>query len=102
MATAGREARSSIVTDQREGEMVESFKYLGIIIDKKLTFNEHANMVYKKTQQCLFLLRKLESFEVSPHVFELVNRGREYLVIQHHNLVWTSYCQIKDKTGPCC
>ena len=42
--------------DQREVEMVDSFKYLGTITDKKPTFNEHADMVYKKSQQRLFLL----------------------------------------------
>ena len=31
-----REARRSVVIDQREVEMVDSFKYLGSIIDKKL------------------------------------------------------------------
>ena len=42
--------------DQREVEMVDSFKYLGTITDKKPTFNKHADMVYKKSQQRLFLL----------------------------------------------
>ena len=55
-----REARRSVVIDQREVEMVDSFKYLGTITDKKLTFNEHADMVYKKSQQRLFLLKKTQ------------------------------------------
>ena len=63
-----REARRSVVTDQREVEMVDSFKYLGTIIDKKLTFNQHADTEYNKSQQRLFLHRKLKSFLQSAHM----------------------------------
>ena len=83
--------------DQREVEMVDSFKYLGTIIDKKLTFSEHADMVYKKSQQCLFLLRKLKSFEVSPHVLELVYRGLVESILSF-NITWFRHLTVKQKT----
>ena len=78
--------------------MVDSFKYLGTIIDKKLTFNEHADMVYKKSQQCLFLLKKLKSFEVSPHVHELVYRGLVESILSFNIIIWFGHVTVKQKT----
>ena len=53
-------------------EVVENFKYLGTIIDSKLNFSDNTDMIYKKCQQRLFLLRKLKSFFVSPCVLQMV------------------------------
>ena len=90
--------------DQREVEMVDSFKYLGTITDKKLTFNEHADMVYKKSQKRLFLLKKLKSFEVSPRVFELVYRSLIESILSFNIITWFGHLTVKQKTKlrPCC
>ena len=56
-------------------EVVETFKYLGTIIDSKLNFSDNADMIFKKCQQRLFLLRKLKSFFVSKEILQLVYRS---------------------------
>lgn len=40
-------------------ERVESFKYLGTIIDQRLTFHLNSETIFSKCQQRLFFLRKL-------------------------------------------
>ena len=45
-------------------EMVDTYKYLGVTIDNKLTWSHHIDKVYSKTQSRLFFLRKLRSFNV--------------------------------------
>ena len=46
--------------------VVDSFKYLGVILDEKLSFTEHVTAVKKKSQQRLHILRKLRTFYVAP------------------------------------
>ena len=46
-------------------EMVPSYKYLGVHLDKNLNWKESTNAVFKKSQSRLFFLRKLRSFGVS-------------------------------------
>ena len=47
-------------------EQVDSFKYIGVILDDKLSFTEHVTAVKKKSQQRLHVLRKLRAFYVDP------------------------------------
>ena len=47
-------------------EQVDSFKYLGVILDEKLSLTEHVTAVQKKSQQRLHVLRKLWAFYVDP------------------------------------
>ena len=43
-------------------EIVHSYKYLGTIIDDKLRWDENTTNLYKKGQQRLYFLRKLETY----------------------------------------
>ena len=45
-------------------EIVQEYKYLGTIIDSKLTWNANTNARSAKAQQRLYFLRKLRSFKV--------------------------------------
>lgn len=45
-------------------EGVQTYKYLGTVIDKKLTFNANTEMLCKTGQQRLFCLHKLSRFNV--------------------------------------
>ncbi|KAK2154200.1 hypothetical protein NP493_2217g00002 [Ridgeia piscesae] len=47
-------------------EQLDSFKYLGVMLDEKLSFTEHVTAVQKKSQQRLHVLRKLRAFYVDP------------------------------------
>ena len=57
---------SHIVINGEPVEQVDSFKYLGVILNEKLSFTEHVTAVQKKSQQRLHVLRKLRAFYVDP------------------------------------
>ncbi|KAK2155971.1 hypothetical protein NP493_2017g00010 [Ridgeia piscesae] len=57
---------SPIVINGEPVEQLDSFKYLGVILDEKLSFTEHVTAVQKKSQQRLHVLRKLRAFYVDP------------------------------------
>eukprot|EP00918_Siedleckia_nematoides_P068786 GHVU01149978.1.p1 GENE.GHVU01149978.1~~GHVU01149978.1.p1 ORF type:complete len:237 (-),score=5.26 GHVU01149978.1:1622-2332(-) len=52
-------------------EECESFKYLGVIIDKNLNWSEHAKYVINKCRQRLYLLYVLKSFNVNSKIVYL-------------------------------
>ena len=64
-----------IYIDKKGVDIVSSFKYLGTFFDTNLTLCDHVDYIYKKAQQHLYLLRKLQSFVVSQHIVELVYIG---------------------------
>ena len=71
--------------------IVSSCKYLGTVVDSKLSFNDNVIYVYKIAEQRSYLLRKLRSFGVGGHVLESVYCCLvESVLFQHSNLVWKS------------
>ena len=52
-------------------EQVQSYKYLGITIDDRLSFTEHAKLTKSKAHQRLFFLRKLNKFNVDNTILQL-------------------------------
>ena len=57
-----------VTIDQQSVEGVSSLKYLGRVVDLKLTFSSNIVQVYKKAQQCLYMLRECCSFRDGSHV----------------------------------
>ncbi|KAJ0012409.1 hypothetical protein NQD34_016743 [Periophthalmus magnuspinnatus] len=49
-------------------DTVEHFKYLGLTIDHKLTFDFHTLDISKRCNQRLSVIRKLKGLHVSPHL----------------------------------
>lgn len=54
-----------------EIEIVTEYKYLGLIIDHKLSWDQCADAVFKKGQQRLYFLRKLNYFNVDKTILTL-------------------------------
>ena len=71
----GGNTSTPIYIDNQEVDIVSSLKYLGTFIDTNLTLCDHVDYIYKKTQRRLYLLIKLQSFDASQHILELVYRG---------------------------
>ena len=46
-------------------EQVESFKYLGTVLDRKLRFNENTAEVTKKARKRLYIMKKLYAMHIS-------------------------------------
>ncbi len=57
-----------ITIDKTPVERVNSFKFLGVHITKDLTWSAHTDAVLKKAHQCLFFLRWLRKFGMSPSI----------------------------------
>ena len=89
-------------------DQAENFKYLGIVIDENLTLTNHVDAIIKKTNQRLYLLRKLRSFNVSSHVMSLVYNSIIQIINLSFNIVtlfghnYQSEGQNKAKSGGQC
>ena len=80
-------------------EVVSSFKYLGTVVDSKLSFNGNVVYVYKKAQQRLYLLRKLRSFGVGSHVLEFVYRCLVESVLSFNTVTWCGNLSVKNSSA---
>ena len=93
----GRQTARPVSTDNQEVEIVNSFKYLGTLIDQNLTFCNHVDFVYKKAHQRLFLLRRLESSEVHQHILEMIYRGLVEDILSFNIVTWLGNITVKNK-----
>ena len=78
-------------------EVVENFKYLGTVIDNQLNFSDNVNLIYKKAQQRLYLLRKLRSFGVSKEILVNVYRSLIESILSYNIACWFGFIFSKDK-----
>eukprot|EP00061_Rhincodon_typus_P003092 g19253.t1 len=51
-----------IYKNRTEVERVKTIKFLGVTITNNLSWTSHIKVTVKKTQQCLFFLRRLKTF----------------------------------------
>ena len=86
-----------VTIDQQSVEAVSSFKYLGTVVDSKLSFNDNVVYMYKKAQQHLCLLRKLQSFRVSSHVLESVYCCLVDSVLSFNIVTWYGNLSVKNR-----
>ena len=56
---------NSLIIDGNNVEQVDSFKYLGTVIDKRLGFQEHSIEIIKKARKRLYIMKKLYARRVS-------------------------------------
>ncbi|KAI5088100.1 hypothetical protein C0J45_21643 [Silurus meridionalis] len=57
-----------------DGDLVEtvtSYKYLGVVLDKKLDWNENTTLLSKKCQTRMYFLRRLASFNISTKLLSM-------------------------------
>lgn len=78
-------------------EQVDSFKYLGTVLDKKLSFSFHVDNVCKKANQRLYLLRKLKCFDVRSEILETVYRSLVESILTFNIIVWFGNLTVKDR-----
>ena len=67
-------------------ERVNEYKYLGFIIDSKLSFNQNTSSIQAKCQQRLYVIRRLKSFHLNP----------KYLLLLYRSIIESllTYCYI--------
>ena len=74
-----------------------NFKYLGTLIDNKLSFSDNSDLIYKRSQQRLYLLRKLRSFYVSRELLQIVYKSLVESVLTFNIVVWYGNLGVKGK-----
>ena len=60
-----------VVVNGEEIERVESYKYLGVVVNNTLDWTENTDTVMKKLNTRMYCLRKLKSFEVHPQFLQM-------------------------------
>ncbi len=71
----------TIVIANEEAERVEEYRYLGVVIDKKLTGSGNSQQVYNKCQQRILFLRIVRYTHVDRTILSLFYKcGRVSLV----------------------
>ena len=78
-------------------DIVDSYKYLGIIMDNKLSFEPHVDATCKKVQQRLFFLRKMNSFNVSSEMMTLFYRSFIQSVLTFCSIAWFGNVNLSNK-----
>ena len=78
-------------------EYVNTYKYLGTIIDNKLNFEENCEAVCKKGRQRLFCLRKLSTFNIDRTMLTLFYRAFIESVLTFCLVSWFGNVSLKNR-----
>ena len=78
-------------------EIVESYKYLGVTIDNKLDWHDHSSIVFKKFNQRLFFLRKLNSFSLDKKILSIFYSSVLESILTFCLTCWGGNCTEGDK-----
>ncbi len=82
-------------------ERVHSFKYLGNETDTRLSFTQHAHLIYEKVQQRLHLPRKLGTFNISEDRLTPAQQSLIKSILTFNISSWCHSLTIKHKTKLC-
>ena len=66
-----KEIPPPVVINEQIVEIVDKYKYLGLVIDLKLNWSEHVNILLKRLNQRLYFLRRLRSFNFSSNSLKM-------------------------------
>ena len=78
-------------------EVVDTFKYLGTVIDTKIKFEENTDQICKKCNQRLYLLRKLKSFYVCKEILQTVYRSMVESILSFNIVCWYGFLSLRSK-----
>jgi len=89
---------SPIVINGEPVELVDSFKYLGVILDETISFTKHVTAVQKNYQQRLDVLRKLRAFYVDPLLLLRLYRSITEPLITYCSICYYPALSLKNRT----
>ena len=78
-------------------EIVHSYKYLRTIIDDKLSWDENTTNLYKKGQQRLYFLRKLNALHVDRNILSLFHDYVVNIVMTFGLICWWGNLSVKNR-----
>lgn len=87
----------SLKIKNEEVEQVDSYKYLGITIDKQLDWRKHSEQVSAKANKRMYFLRKLISFNVDRTIMSLFYHSSIESVFSFCITCWARNVREKDK-----
>ena len=66
-----KEIPSPVVINDQTVEIVDKYKYLGLVINLKLKWCEYVNILIKRLNQPIYFLRRLRSFNFSSNSLKM-------------------------------
>ena len=69
-------------------ERVDNYKYLGVVIDSRLTWHDHIDMLMKKLNSRMFCLRAMNRFNVESKILAMFYKSVICGVWQYNLLSW--------------
>jgi hypothetical protein len=82
----------------RKIRQVETYKYLGVMIDNMLSWKDHIDALCNRTKQRIYFLRRLRSFGVRKQILLLFFISVIMSVLQYCNSVWYRSLSVTLKT----
>ena len=79
-------------------EITDTYKYLGVIIDNRLKWEDNTTSIYTKGQQRLYFLRKLRTFHMDSDILKLFYSSTVQSVITYSFLCWWNSLGAKQKS----
>ena len=81
---------SPLCINKEEVEIVNTYKYLGTIIDNHLKFDENTNAIYKKVNSRVFFVRQLKRLNIDGTIMNLFYESLwcNHYFFQYLMLVW--------------
>ena len=92
-----KEPLNPIFINGRPIEVVDSYNYLGVLIHKDLDWEPHAQATYKKMNQRLYFLRKLNTFNINCKILHLFSRSTIESVLMFCIIGWGGNCNVSLK-----
>ena len=83
----------------KEVEIVNSFKYLGLTIDSTLSFSAHVQNVYSNCQKRLYILRQLRSFRVDKKLLKVMYETLVESLLSYGNICYHGQLSLRDKNN---
>ena len=92
-----KNVHGNVLIGSEQVEVVNNYKYLGIIFDDKLTWEMQTNKVSSKLNQRLFFLRKLSKFNVDNTLLFLFFNSCIHSIYTFCAIAWGGNCSNKQK-----
>ena len=93
----GKEEHKCVSVSGEEVEIVQTFKYLGTVLDYKLNFSANTDYIANKAQQRLRLLRKLSFFSVSTKALKMFYQAHICNILTFNFSSWFGNLNLKNK-----
>ena len=88
---------SACMIKGQEVERVTVYKYLGTLIDEKLTFDENSNVIYKKCRQRMHVLYTLRSLHVNNMILERCYQAFIQSILAFSVICWFGSLSAKER-----